>query len=118
ADYFASLAEVWEGSAYQHPEAESVLRMLANHTDGLERWQAAFDEQRRAFLWLSCARARARSDASVTGPVRADLRRAVELGDGWQAEADNPLVFADVLGRCRAPLAAELLDVGDEAQAL
>lgn len=127
-DYFSILVEVWATAIYQHPESATVGRVLTTQTVGLERWQPRDVADRAAVLTLLCARARARSSLGTPGPNRADLERAVELGDRWQAEAEaegkaetepvGPTKLATQLGWCRVDLAAERLDRGEEDGAI
>lgn len=121
-DYFAILVEVWGSAIYQHPESATVGRVLTTQTAGLERWQPRDPADRHAVLTLLCARARARSSLDTPGPNRADLERAVELGDRWLSEDEHqavgPTKLATRLGWCRVDLAAERLDRGEEDGAI
>jgi predicted Ser/Thr protein kinase len=113
--YFSILTEVWGSAFYQHPDSTTAGRVLTTLTAGLERWQPENPADRHKVLTLFCARARARASLGTPGPNRADLERAVELGDRWLAE-DGVVGHADLatqLGRCRVDLAAERLDRGE-----
>lgn len=125
-DYFVALVEVWGNAIYQHPESATVGRVLTTQTAGLERWQPRDAVDRPAVLTLLCARARARLWLDTPGPNRADLERAVELGDQWLAEglAEGLVEGGEIetvaqtkletqLGWCRVDLAAERLDRGE-----
>lgn len=113
--YFSILTEVWGGAIYQHPDSTTVGRVLTTQTTGLERWQPENPADRHKVLALLCARARARASLGTPGPNRADLERAVALGDRWLAEQDaaGQAELATQLGRCRVDLAAERLDRGE-----
>ena len=124
-DYFSVLTEVWGGAIFQHPESTTVGRVLTTQTNGVERWQPKDPADRHKVLALLCGRARARAALGTPGPNRADLERAVELGDRWLAEQEATGVpgsapdqnghaeLATQLGRCRVDLAAERLDRGE-----
>jgi hypothetical protein len=117
--YFSILTEVWGNAFYQHPDSTTAGRVLTTQTAGVERWQPEHAADRYKVLTVLCARARARASLGTPGPNRADLERAVELGDRWLAELDvaahaelaTQLAFQ--LGRCRVDLAAERLDRGE-----
>jgi predicted Ser/Thr protein kinase len=113
--YYSIFMQVWATAIYQHPDATAVGRVLTTQTTELERWQPRDVADRHAVLALLCARARARLSLGTPGPNRADLQRAVELGDKWLAEGEAPgrTELASQLGRCRVDLAAELLDRGE-----
>jgi predicted Ser/Thr protein kinase len=114
-DYFAILLEVWGAAIYQHPDSATIGRVLTTQTAELERWQPRDPADRHVVLTLLCARARARLSLGTPGPNRADLERAVELGDRWLAEvqAVGQSKLATQLGWCRVDLAAERLDRGE-----
>jgi hypothetical protein len=120
--YFTIMVEVWFNAIHQHPESTTVGRVLTTQTAGLERWQPRDPADRHAVLTLLCARARARVSLGTPGPNRADLERAVELGDRWLAEAEKLAAgqtqLATQLGFCRVDLAAERLDRGEHDGAI
>src|SRR5690606_15063565 len=85
-DYFSILYEVWGTAAFQHPESDAIERLLTTQTAGLERWLPSSPADRLAALILLRQRAQAWSAQGADGAARAELERAVELGERWAAE--------------------------------